>query len=153
MTAPHEPEAGEVVVTGDELWWRQCPTGKIYYDDEKGQPSNLMFRWTDADAGKLSGAREQKATAEQAYRHRAEVEKVASNGTWGVPASVAGEVGQLIDDSANLPAPPASPPGHTYLDLRHVANGDSAADKRERERVRSRLLIAAKKHYPEAAGA
>lgn len=151
MTALPQPEPGEVVVTGDELWWRQCPTGPAFYDEVKGQPTDMMFRWTDADEGKLSGARQTKSTAEEAYVHRTEVEKKPSAGTWGIAASIAGKVSsQLLDDSANRPAPPDSPPGHTYLDLRHVSLDSTRAAKDERERIRARLLIAAKRHHPKA---
>jgi len=50
---------------------------------------------------------------------------------------------QLIDDTANLPAPPASPPGHTYFDARDISDADNKTGKREREKVRSALLRAA----------
>ena len=151
MTALPQPEPGELLVTGDELWWRQCPAGPAFYDEVKGQPTNLMFRWTEVDEGKLSGARATKSTAEDAYLHRIEVEQKLSAGTWGVPASVAGKVSsQLIDDSANLPAPPSSPRGHTYLDVRHVSLDSTRAAKDERLRIRARLLIAAKRHHPKS---
>lgn len=116
---------------------------------EKDQPANVMFRWEERDAGKLSGARETKSTAERAYKHRTEIEKRSSAGTWGVPASVAGEIAsQFIDDSANLPAPPDSPPGHTYLDVRHISLDKTRPARDVRERIRSRLLLAARRHYP-----
>lgn len=143
-------EAGEELVVGDELWWRQCPAGPAFYDEVKGQPTSMMFRWVDRDEGRLSGARQTKSTAEQAYRHRTEVEQRGSAGTWGLPASVALKIrSQLIDDSANLPSPPESPPGHTYLDVRHIPLDSTRPAKDARERIRSRLLLAAKRHYPE----
>jgi hypothetical protein len=146
-----QPEPGEVIVSGAELWWRQCPAGPAFYNEEKAQPTNLMFRWNPSDQGQLSGARESKSTAEAAYRHAVEVEKRSSKGTWGLPASVADKVGtQLIDDSANLPEPPASPPGHTYLDVREVPTGDTRPEKDARERIRARLLLAASRHHPAA---
>jgi hypothetical protein len=149
VTPLPQPETGEAVVTGGELWWRQCPAGPAFFDEVKGQPTNVMFRWDERDAGKLSGARATKSTAEQAYKHRTEVEKRPSVGTWGVPASVASKVdSQFIDDSATLPAPPDSPPGHTYLDVRHIPLDKSRPAKDERERIRARLLLAAKQHHP-----
>lgn len=152
MTGLPAPMPGESLVTGDELWWRQCPSGPTYFDEEKGQPTNMMFHWNDADAGMLSGARASASSAEQAYKHRTEVEKKASEGTWGLPAKTAAKVGsQLIDDSANLPAPPGSPPGHTYLDLRHVSNAKNRTARDERERIRARLLLAAKRHHAKPA--
>jgi hypothetical protein len=147
-----ETDNEEMLVTGDELWWRQCPAGPTYFDEVKGRPTSLMFRWNDEDAGQLSGARETKTTAEQAYKHATDVEKRASKGTWGIPAFTAAAVGcKLVDDSITLPPPPASPPGHTYLDVGHVPTGNKRPDKDERERIRSKLLLAAKQHWPAAA--
>lgn len=154
MSALPKLEKGEVLVDGSEFWWRQCPVGPAFYDEVKGQPSSLMFRWTASDLGKLSGARESGSTpvtAADAYKHATEVEKRDSKGTWGIRASTAKSIGsQFIDDSANLPAPPISPPGHTYLDLRHVPLGDKRPEKDERERLRGRLLLAARRHFPPA---
>lgn len=153
MTALIPPAAGEVSVVGTELWWRQCPPGPAFFDEVKNQPSDVMFRWNDIDAGKLSGARATKSTAEEAYVHHVNVSKKQSKGTWGVPASTAAKVSsQLLDDSLNLPAPPASPPGHTYLDMRKAPSGSTMADKASRFRIRSRLLLEATLHHaaPEA---
>ena len=111
-----------------------------------------MFRWNDRDAGKLSGARSNgsiRVSAADAYKHATEIEKRGSNGTWGVQASRAGELGsQFIDDSATLPPPPASPPGHTFLDVRHVSAGSAQQEKLDRERIRARLLLAAQRYFP-----
>ncbi|GEM_PF-5296624 len=143
--SPRKPASGEVILTrGDELWWRQCPDTADCWDDDAGKPSGLMFRWDES--GELSGARQDSTTAEASYKHRVEVEKRGSRGTWAVDVqTVINMKMQLVDDSANLPEPPESPPGHTYFDARDVSTGSSRAAKTERERIRSRLLRAANK--------
>lgn len=141
--SPHEPLAGEKVLTrGEEKWWRQCPDTPDCWDSANERPSALMFRW-DSEA-QLSGAREDKSTAEEAFNHRTNVEKKGSKGTWAVKVETVTSMSmQLIDDTDNLPEPPASPPGHTYLDARDVTTASSREGKTERERVRSKLLRAA----------
>lgn len=146
-----QPRTGEVILTrAEEKWWRQCPDAPDCWDADADQPSAFMFRWDKE--GELSGAREEACTAEEAYLHRTEQEKKASRGTWALTVGTVDRMGlQLVDDSANLPAPPESPPGHTFLDLRSVTNADSKAAKGERQMLRSRLLLAALRlgrHHP-----
>lgn len=138
-----QPRAGEVILTrAEEKWWRQCPDAPDCWDADKDQPSAFMFRWDKE--GELSGAREAACTAEEAYLHRTEQEKKGSRGTWALTVGAVSRIGlQLVDDSANLPAPPESPLGHTFLDLRSVTKADSKAAKGERQMLRSRLLLAA----------
>lgn len=148
------PRAGEEILTrAEEKWWRQCPDAPDCWDADKDQPSAHMFRWDKE--GELSGARQDACSAEEAYLHRTEQEKKGSRGTWALTVGAVDRIGlQLVDDSANLPAPPESPPGHTFLDLRSVTKADSKAAKGERQMLRSRLLLAAMRlgrhHPPEA---
>ena len=150
-------EPGEEVLTrADEKWWRQCPDTADCWDPDNERPSALMFRWDDT--GELSGAREDGSTAAQAYDHRVNVEKKGSKGTWAVKVgTVTGMSMQLIDDTANLPEPPKSPPGHAYFDARDVSRAKSKAGRDERERVRSKLFRAAmrlgKQHPVDEVGA
>lgn len=136
-------EPGEELLTRrEEMWWRQCPSSADCWDDVNEQPSSLMFRWDDT--GQLSGARQDKTTARSSYEHHVNVEKLGSSGTWALEVGTVADMSlQLIDDTANLPEPPKSPPGHTYLDARDVSTATSKTGKAERERVRSKLLRAA----------
>lgn len=150
-----QPRANEVILTrADEKWWRQCPDTPDCWDADKDQPSAQMFWWDQS--GELSGAREDASTAEEAYLHRTQQEKKSSRGTWALTVGAVDRVGlQLVDDSANLPAPPDSPPGHTFLDLRSVSSASSKTAKVQRQALRSRLLLAAMRlgrhHPPEVA--
>jgi hypothetical protein len=136
---------GEVELTDDaELYWRQC--SPCDYDEDTKQPTDRMFRATDADAGKMSGARSQKASAEAAFIHRTTVVKKPSKGTWGVSVKAVKDAGaRVVDDTALQPAPPpVPPPGHSYVDVRHLDD----LNKLERQRFRSALLIAAFLAHP-----
>ncbi|WP_434513157.1 hypothetical protein [Clavibacter nebraskensis] len=131
----------------DELVWRHCATGHI--DARTGQPTDLMFRDTEADAGKMSGSRESKATAEESNKHRTEVLNKAVAGTWALSVQEIEEVrARAVDDGALQPEGPPDPaPGHTYIDVRHLGE----RTRRERERFRSTLLIFANnrgRQYP-----
>ncbi|MEV4777409.1 hypothetical protein [Microbacterium sp. LWH12-1.2] len=131
---------GEVELTDDaEIYWRQC--APCDYDEDNKRPTDRVFRATDADKGKMSGARSRKASAEAAYLHRTTVVKKPSKGTWGVSVGVVKAAGsRVVDDSVLQPAPPPNPPpGHSYVDVRHLDD----LNKRERQRFRSTLLIAA----------
>lgn len=141
--SPRAAARGEELLTrDDEKWWRQCPDSADCWDPDNERPSALMFRWDEK--GELSGAREGKSSAETAYNHRVNVEKKGSRGTWAVTVKTVKDMSmQLIDDTANLPAPPDSPPGHTYFDARDVSTAKSKAGREDRERVRSKLLRAA----------
>lgn len=131
-----------------ELVWRQCAPG--CYDEDTDKPSATMFRPHENDGNKLSGARSTRSTARAAYEHRTRVMKKESRGTWGVTVEEIETVeSRAVDDSALLDPPPASPPGHTYFDLRHLA--EAHAERQARERFRSRLLIFAhnrQRQYP-----
>lgn len=138
-------QAGEIELTdAAEHYWRQC--SPFDFDDETKQPTDRMFRVTDADQGKLSGARSSKSSAEAAYLHRTAILNKPSMGTWGVAVGDVQAVGaRVVDDTALQPAPPPiPPPGHSYIDVRHL----SGMNKTERQRFRSRLLIAAFKAHP-----
>jgi len=155
--SPRAPEPGEEILTRkDEMWWRQCPSSADCWDDVNEQPSSLMFRW-DPDSGQLSGARQDTTTARKSYEHHVNVEKLGSKGTWALEVGTVTDMSlQLIDDTANLPEPPKSPPGHTYLDARDVSTATSRTGKVERERLRSKLLRAALRpgrEYPVAPAA
>jgi len=122
-----------------EYYWRQC--APVDFDEETQLPTDRMFRATEADAGKMSGARSSKASAEAAYLHRTAVVKKPSKGTWGVTVEdVQAVKSRVVDDTALQPAPPPiPPPGHSYIDVRHLSD----LDKKQRQNFRSRLLIAA----------
>jgi len=133
-------EGEEVLEDEDELVWRQCAPG--HFDTSTGKPTLDLFRPNEADSGMMSGSRKSKTTAERAYKHRVEVDQKLSKGTWAVSVAEVDKVdARVVDDSANLKPPPAPPPGHVFIDVRHLKD----LDKRERLRFRSTLLIFANK--------
>lgn len=142
-------EDGEVQLDDEaEIVWRQCAPG--CYDDTTDQPGATMFRPHQDDGNKLSGARSSRSSAKDAYEHRTKVMQRESRGTWGVTVKEIEQVdSRAVDDSALLDPPPASPPGHTYFDLRHLA--EAHKNRLVRERFRSKLLIFAnnrQRQYP-----
>ena len=151
-------EAGEEVLSDpDELFYRQCPE----YAFVDGEPSARIFSESSSDQGKLSGARSTKTTAELAYLHRQHngageagesttpfPDKVTTVGTYALTVEQIGEVStetglalRAVDDSQILAD--SAPPGHTYLDQRHLGAKPSNPDKR---RLRAELLIRAMRH-------
>jgi hypothetical protein len=120
-----------------ELIWRQCAPG--HFDKRTGKPTDAIFSANSADLGMMSGARATKSSAAIAYKHRTDVSGKLSMGTWAVSVGEIESVkSRAVDDSAAQPTPPPEPPpGHTYIDVRHL----SGLDKKERQRFRSTLLI------------
>lgn len=104
-------------------------------DDE---PSVRIFSKSSGDAGKVSGARSSKTSAEPAYLHRATMggpDTFTTHGTSGLTIEQHGEVVRdtglpirAIDDSAITD--PAGPEGHTCLDPRHRGDKPRKPDKR-----------------------
>lgn len=139
---------GEEVIT-NKIWYRQCPTTPTHWDAEAQFPTALIFQWKDNEQGRqMSGSCPPKGTPENSYRHRVENEGRGSHGTWAVPFATVESLGlRLVNDSANLPKPPESPPGHTYLDMRLAPTGKSAQARAARESVRSRLLVGSYQAY------
>lgn len=136
MTAPSEdfyPLQGDekqVPVSG-ELYLRQCSPAFIEHD---GIPSIKMFENSSKDEGKLSGARSDKVSAQDAFEERRDQGGLTA-GTWGVTISEVENFGsRVVDDSAELEDPPT---GHSYVDYRHLSS------KPSRRAVRSRLHEAA----------
>jgi hypothetical protein len=128
----------ELLDSPDELVFRHCAPGN--FDEVTGKPTAMIFRATDRDAGKLSGARQSKTTAQKASEHRTKVLNMASRGTWAVSVAQIETAGsRAVDDSALLPIDPEPAPGHTYFDVRHQTTS------RERDKFRSMMLIAANK--------
>jgi hypothetical protein len=145
--------AGEEAVTDRaERWFRACPDDLDSWDDKNDAPTNLMFKWGSGDAGELSGTRSDKTTAEKTFDHLVEVEGRAIKQIRSVTVEkLSAESLHLHDDSANLPGPPDSPPGHTFLDVRHLPTGKRKPEKTARERVRAYLLENSTKDHPVAA--
>lgn len=141
-------EPGEVVLhRSDEFYFRQCPGHLV-----DAEPSALMFSESTADAGKLSGARSSVTTAQGAYEHRMAAHSgdglAPTLGTYGLTIRNITEVSsqtqaplRAVDDS--VACGPDSPPGHTYLDQRHLGDRRVNPDKR---RVRAALYLAAMRH-------
>lgn len=128
----------EVLVDLDEIYFRQCPPAYV----DGGVPSVRMFEESSADGGKLSGARSAKTTARDAYEYRVrtgeQVGRPLTAGTWGVTVGEVEDAGsRAVDDSRVLGE--GAPPGHTYLDYRHLKD----LDKPSRRAVRARLHQAA----------
>lgn len=132
---------GEIeVLDGSELWFRACDLAK--WDGELRQASSLMFQCGSDDNGELSGARSSKTTAEDLFDHLSAVEKRDIREIRQITVDALNdEELHLHDDSAVIPSPPRSPVGHTYLDLKHLPTGKTNPAKRERERIRARLLV------------
>lgn len=124
----------------DEHYLRQCPP--MHFSD--GQVSQLLFKQSSRDGGKLSGSRSSKCTPEEAYEFRVNTLGKPSAGTWGIRVrDIVGASSRVIDDSASEGGPPPPiPPGHAYLDLRHVKA------KAEERRLRSMLTIIANRSGP-----
>lgn len=127
----------ELLTDPSELYFRQCNPQFI----TNGQPTSQIFgNFPSTDFGRLSGARSSASTPESAYKFHTENLDQQSAGTWAVSVSeVISKQSRIIDDT-NSPTtrPPAPcPPGHSYIDMRHLTNG-------ERKRLRSHLVIAAK---------
>jgi hypothetical protein len=130
----------ELLVDPDELYLRQC--SPLHFSD--GQVSDLLFKQSSQDGGKLSGSRSSRCTPEEAYEFRVKTLGKPSSGTWGVTVGdIVGAMSRVVDDSGSESAPSAPiPPGHAYLDFRHVK---AKADER---RLRSTLTIIANRSGP-----
>lgn len=123
----------EVLDDPREIYFRQCSEHAM----DRGRPSVRMFRESSSDTGKLSGARPGKTTAEATFQHaRARSPgRAAPVGTYGLTVEQihgAGEETGLrvraVDDSQVWDGD--TPPGHTYLDQRHLGDRPSNPDKR-----------------------
>lgn len=131
-----EPLDGEEeqVPPSKEKYFRQCNPAYVEHD---GVPSIKMFENSSKDAGKLSGARSQKVTAQQAYDERINSGGLTA-GTWAVTTHQVESFGsRVVDDSDELDD---APTGHSYIDYRHLTT------KPSRRGVRSRLHEAAVSH-------
>lgn len=131
-------EGEEALVDPTELWMRQANPAFV----DGGVPSVKVFETSSRDEGMLSGARSSKTMAREAYEHRramgAAVGRELSVGTWGVSVDEVADAGlRAVDDSANLD--PDAPPGHAFLDYRHIAE----LDRPSRRAIRARVLRSA----------
>lgn len=124
----------EVLDDPAEVYLRQCAAHAM----EDGQPSVRMFRESTADGGKISGARSSKTSAEEAYLHHEGAQttgRAATVGTYGLTIDQIRAAGdqtglpvRAVDDSRRRGE--EGPPGHTYLDQRHLGDRPSNPDKR-----------------------
>lgn len=113
-TAPVE----ERVTDADELWLRQVPPAGLDGDEVTARG----FRLTDADGGKLSGARSSKQTAKGAYEERLAAKPGSTAGTWTLTVGSINAHGvECIDDSALAGVGPV---GHTYIDFRDCSEAE-----------------------------
>lgn len=143
MSVSNSPGSWLPIVPGEielddpaEIYMRQCHPN--FYID--GEPTSQMWRESTGDNGKLSGARSAKTSAEEAYHHRTEVVGRPSAGTFGVTVAEIGAAGtRAVDDSGADWGDFTCPPGHTFLDLRHLSDG-------ERRSLRRRLAVAVRKN-------
>lgn len=140
---PFEPlEPGEEVLDDEnEHYLRQCNPSWV----QGGKPSSQAFAYFAKDAGRLSGSRSRDATPAQAYRFYTETLRLKSAATLAVTvAQVEARSSRVVDDT-NAPTvrPPAPvPPGHSYIDLRHLTSG-------ERKRLASGLSRDAVQVHPD----
>ena len=112
----------ELLTDASEHWYRQAQPDAVV---DRGQVNFLAFRLTPRDAGKLSGARCRKQTAQGAYdEHVARGRR--SKGTWALTVGEIADTGAAhgitlacYDDSA-VPADPPPSTGHTYIDATAV---------------------------------
>ncbi|MGW4325433.1 hypothetical protein ACWEKR_06025 [Nocardia sp. NPDC004573] len=119
------PELDEVEVELDdasELIWRNVNPAWI----QDGKVSSQAFRPTPKDKQQLSGAREQKVTAEKHFHEFTQELELRSVGVWAVSVGEANAQDvRCVYDAESADAPDPCPTGHTYLDFRaHM--GDKA---------------------------
>lgn len=123
---------GEVALENlDEFYFRQCHPNFII----NGIPSTQIFGDFPSDDGKLSGNRGESTTPAQAFAFHTETLGNKSAGTWGVTvAEVVAAQSRVVDDTEapTVRPPDPVPPGHSYVDMRHLTS-------RERKRLRSQL--------------
>jgi hypothetical protein len=140
----------EVLAELTEVLYRQVPLG--HFDSVSQEPTMDIFRPRPDEHSQLSTSRSSKVSAQQAYEHRVNTLQLKSAGVWGVSVGELADVeSRAVDDSALLPDDDEkTPPGHAYIDLRHLEETHKQ-DKRARDQFRQRLLIYArnrKRLYP-----
>lgn len=135
----------EVLEDPDEQYLRQC----LPQHFSGGQVSDLLFKQSSQDGGKLSGSRSSMCTPAEAYDFRVNTMCRPSAGTWGIAVGeIEDALSRVVDDSGSVNAPqPPVPPGHVYLDFRHLT---ARIDER---RLRSTLAIIANRAGPAFLGA
>lgn len=115
---------GEVVLDDEnEYHLRQCNPNWL----QNGKPSSQAFAYFQKDEGRLSGSRSRDVTPIQAFTFFTETLKLQSAATFAVSvAQVTASRSRVVDDT-NAPTvrpPDPVPPGHAYIDLRHLSNGE-----------------------------
>ena len=140
----------EVLSELTEILYRQVPYG--HFDSVSQEPTMDIFRPRPDEHSQLSTSRSGRVSAQQAYEHRVNTLQLRSAGVWGVSVEEVTNVeSRAVDDSALLPDDDEkTPPGHAYIDLRHLEEAHKQ-DKRARDQFRQRLLIYArnrKRLYP-----
>lgn len=117
-------EPGEVVLDdGAEHYLRQCNPSWM----QEGRPTSQAFAYFKKDEGRLSGSRTGGGvTPSQAFRFYTQTLKLESAATFAVTvAEVEAKSSRVVDDT-NAPTvrpPDPVPPGHAYIDLRHLSGG------------------------------
>ncbi|UFS93750.1 hypothetical protein [Nocardia huaxiensis] len=118
-----QPELGSNEIeldNPDELIWRNVHPTWI----DNGQLSSLAFKPSPKDTGKLSGAREEKVTADKHYFEFTEELGLESAGVWAVTVGEAREQAvPCVYDAESSTKPDPCPTGHTYLDFRSHSGG------------------------------
>lgn len=143
-TTAFEPLAnGEVVLDdADEFYLRQCHPQWV----QDGKLSSQVFGYFAKDQGRLSGVRSSVETPIGAFIFYTQTLRLQSAGTVAVTVrDAAANLSRVVDDT-NAPSvrpPHPVPPGHAYVDLRHLTAG-------QRRKLARNLADRAVRVYPDA---
>lgn len=104
----------------DELIWRNVHPSWI----DSGKVTSQAFRPTPKDTGKLSGARQEKVTADKHFHEFTTELNLVSTGIWAISVGEAQrEHVRCVYDAESDSKPNPCPTGHTYLDYRVHTGG------------------------------
>lgn len=132
---PELEDCEQLLTDPEELYLRQVSEKRV----DRGEVMPQAFETASNDAGKLSGARSSKQSAEGAWRERETTRPGASAGTWAISVGEVAAAGSRIVDDSDCPPPPDLaewPTGHSYLDFRGL-------DKDQRKQLRIAMAEAA----------
>lgn len=127
---PSLKEGESELTESGELIWRQVHPHRLH----DGVVSSEAFEPGRSDDKQLSSTRQAKTTAEQAYKHHAEVAKLKTAGSTAVTVSevrsqkpiIDGDPDvaslRVVDDSETSSEDAPLPPGHVYIDYRPLGS-------------------------------
>lgn len=121
MSEQHELGSDEIVLdNADELIWRNVHPSWI----QDGKVSSLAFKPSPKDTGRLSGARQDKVSAEKHYFEFTDALGLTSSGVWAITVGEAqAQNVPCVYDAESSSKPDPCPTGHTYLDYRAQTGG------------------------------